>query len=124
MRSLAWVRPVLIMAALYLLALAAIGAVFSQLPSLAEMAERHGGAAAAAASGGGGAAAAPPRLQLAVPHSFDELRAVRRTLVLYRRNYGRHVAALLVATHIFLQVRCASDRCRCRAHRTVASPVQ
>lgn len=131
LRGLAWVRPVLILAALYLLALTAIGAVFSQLPSLAQMAERHGGTLAAtnggigaavadAAAGGAGAAgtaagaaagaavgaagAAPQRLQLAVPHSFDELRAVRRTLVLYRKNYGRHVAALLVATHIFLQV--------------------
>lgn len=93
-RSLAWVRPVLILAALYLLALATILALFSQLPSLSQMAERH-------AAGGGGVA---ERLQLAVPHSFDELRAVRRTLELYRRNYGLLVALLLVATHVFLQV--------------------
>jgi hypothetical protein len=39
-----------------------------------------------------------------VPHSFDELRSVRHTLELYRRNYAVHIAALLVAVHMFLQV--------------------
>jgi hypothetical protein len=38
-----------------------------------------------------------------VPHSFDELRSVRHTLELYRRNYAVHIAALLVAVHMFLQ---------------------
>ncbi len=36
--------------------------------------------------------------------SFDELRSVRHTLELYRRNYAVHIAALLVAVHMFLQV--------------------
>ncbi len=48
----------------------------------------------------------PEQLHLAVPHSFEELRRVRRTLELYRQNYAVHVAALMVATHIFLQVLC------------------
>ncbi|EFN56742.1 hypothetical protein CHLNCDRAFT_11380, partial [Chlorella variabilis] len=45
----------------------------------------------------------PEQLRLAVPHSFDELRSVRHTLELYRRNYAVHVAALLCTTHLFLQ---------------------
>lgn len=62
-------------------------------------AERHVAAAAGAGPEG------QLQLSLAVPHSFDELRAVRRTLELYRQNYAVHVAALLVAAHVLLQVR-------------------
>ena len=94
-RSLAWLRPVLILAALYLLALAAILLLFSRLPTPAQLAAQQ-----AAAAGGG---AKLERLHLAVPHSFEQLRRVRHTLELYRQNYAVHVAALLVATHIFLQ---------------------
>ncbi len=59
-------------------------------------AERHGP--------GSGTGTEQLQLSLAAPHSFDELRAVRRTLELYRQNYAVHVAALLLAAHIFLQV--------------------
>lgn len=45
----------------------------------------------------------PEQLRLAIPHSFDELRSVRHTLQLYRQSYAVHVAALLVAVHMFLQ---------------------
>lgn len=55
----------------------------------------------------------PEQLHLAVPHSFEELRRVRRTLELYRQNYAVHVAALMVATHIFLQARTAPPALRC-----------
>ncbi|KAI7844749.1 hypothetical protein COHA_001632 [Chlorella ohadii] len=96
-RSLAWVRPVLILAALYVAALSLIVLLFSRLPNLEQMAERHG------SGSGTGAGAEQLQLSLAVPHSFDELRAVRRTLELYRQNYAVHVAALLLAAHIFLQ---------------------
>ena len=94
-RSLAWLRPVLILGALYLLALAAILLLFARLPTPAQLAAQQ-----AAAAGGG---AKLERLHLAVPHSFEQLRRVRHTLELYRQNYAVHVAALLVATHIFLQ---------------------
>lgn len=53
---------------------------------------------------GANAEGEPEQLRLAVPHSFDELRSVRHTLELYRRNYAVHVAALLCTTHLFLQV--------------------
>lgn len=98
LRSLAWVRPILIFAALYISALTLILLLFSQLPTLSELAEKQ-----LAAGGGAGGSGAPEQLRLAVPHSFGELRSVRRTLELYRQNYAVHVAALMVATHIFLQ---------------------
>ncbi|KAL4443962.1 hypothetical protein ABPG75_011699 [Micractinium tetrahymenae] len=94
-RSLVWVRPMLILAALYVAALCLIVLLFSQLPTPGQLAEKT-----TAAAGAGGV---PEQLHLAVPHSFEELRRVRRTLELYRQNYAVHVAALMVATHIFLQ---------------------
>ncbi|PRW51118.1 putative membrane protein isoform B [Chlorella sorokiniana] len=103
-RSLAWVRPVLILAALYVAALSLIVLLFSRLPNLEQLAERHGpGSSSGSGAGTAGAGAEQLHLSLAVPHSFDELRAVRRTLELYRQNYAVHVAALLLAAHIFLQ---------------------
>lgn len=50
-----------------------------------------------------------------MPHSFEELRRVRRTLELYRQNYAVHVAALMVATHIFLQARAGAGPAGLRA---------
>lgn len=52
-------------------------------------------------AGGPGEVAA---LRLALPHSMDELRAVRRTVELYRQNYGRQLALLLGVAYLFLQV--------------------
>lgn len=68
--------------------------LFRRLPPLESLAAR------AVAAGDAQTAAS---LQLHVPHSMDELRAVRATLETYRREYGGHVAALLIATYIFLQ---------------------
>ena len=156
------VRPVLLLAALYVAALTLIVLLFARLPNLEQMAgegraELHLGLVLVLLAAGAGLAdaahpahslplaspharmplqpppamcahscACPPvdpperhaaaaaegagpegqlQLSLAVPHSFDELRAVRRTLELYRQNYAVHVAALLVAAHVLLQVR-------------------
>lgn len=100
-RSLAWVRPMLILAALYVASLSLIVLLFSRLPNLEQLAERHGPGSTTSATEGTGTEQL--QLSLAVPHSFDQLRAVRRTLELYRQNYAVHVAALLLASHIFLQ---------------------
>ena len=43
-------------------------------------------------------------LRLSLPHSFDELRAVRRTVELYRQQYGSQLLALMVGAYLFLQV--------------------
>lgn len=43
-------------------------------------------------------------LHLALPKSFDELRALRHTVELYRLNYGPQLLQLLTAAYIFLQV--------------------
>ena len=45
------------------------------------------------------------QLKLALPHSFDELRAVRRTVELYRQTYGGQLAVLLGTAYLFLQAR-------------------
>ncbi len=45
---------------------------------------------------------------LKLPTSFSELRAVRHTLGLYQRQAPVHVAILLVATYLFMQVGSAS----------------
>lgn len=139
------VRPVLILAALYVASLSLIVLLFSRLPNLEQLAgggaslwrtvelwtawwisggailtiyfcipcsplaparfcccaERHGPGSTTSATAGKGTEQL--QLSLAVPHSFDQLRAVRRTLELYRQNYAVHVAALLLASHIFLQ---------------------
>ena len=64
-------------------------------------------AAAATGGGTGGSGGVSVEgelaLQLSLPRSFEELRAVRHTLELYRTNYGGRVAALLVAAYMFLQ---------------------
>lgn len=44
------------------------------------------------------------QLHLALPHSFDEMRAVRRALEMYRLHYGWQLAAFLSAAYLFLQV--------------------
>ena len=41
---------------------------------------------------------------LKVPTSFSELRAVRHTLGLYQKQCPAHVAILLLATYLFMQV--------------------
>ena len=43
-------------------------------------------------------------LVLRVPTSFSELRAVRHTLGLYQEQCPVHVAFLLLATYLFMQV--------------------
>lgn len=43
-------------------------------------------------------------LVLKVPTSFSELRAVRHTLGLYQKQCPAHVAILLLATYLFMQV--------------------
>jgi uncharacterized membrane protein YdjX (TVP38/TMEM64 family) len=95
LRSLAWVRPALALAILYCLGLSLLVALFRRLPPLSALAE----AEAAAAGGEAGAA----QLELRIPHSFEELRAVRGTLERYRKAYGGRVAALLIAAYIFMQ---------------------
>ena len=43
-------------------------------------------------------------LVLKVPTSFSELRAVRHTLGLYQEQCPAHVAILLLAVYLFMQV--------------------
>ena len=87
-------RSALVIAILYIAALLLVVSLFRRLPKLEEL------RAATAAAGAAGAASS---LQLAVPHSFDELRAVRATLEAYREAYSSQVATLLVVTYLFLQ---------------------
>ena len=93
-RSTAWIRSALTLAALYIIGFSIVLTLFRRLPPLESLAART------AATGNIQAADA---LKLHVPHSMDELRAVRSTLETYRREYGTQVAALLIATYIFLQ---------------------
>ncbi|KAL6771732.1 hypothetical protein ACKKBG_A27600 [Auxenochlorella protothecoides x Auxenochlorella symbiontica] len=94
LRSLVWIRVVLNLGLLYLLGLAVVASLYSTLPTLEELARR-------AASRGAPAAASD--LRMAIPRSFDELRAVRGTLALYHAQVPARLAALLAAAHIFLQ---------------------
>jgi len=93
-RSLVWLRSFIILAVLYLAGLSLVIAIFLSLPNLEDL------KAQAQATGGAAASAA---LKLHVPHSFDELRAVRATLEAYREAYSSQVATLLVVTYLFLQ---------------------
>jgi uncharacterized membrane protein YdjX (TVP38/TMEM64 family) len=93
------VRPALYLAALYCLALSLVVVLFRRLPSLEALAAHEAAGGAAAAAGGG----APAELRLAIPHSFEDLRAVRGTLERYRLAYGGQLAALLVAAYLFMQ---------------------
>ena len=55
-------------------------------------------------------------LILKVPTSFSELRAVRHTLGLYQEQCPAHVALLLIATYLFMQVVTLSPDCDCDKH--------
>ena len=56
-------------------------------------------------------------LILKVPKSFSELRAVRHTLGLYQEQCPAHVAILLLATYLFMQVLPLSPSCIARGAR-------
>ena len=56
-------------------------------------------------------------LILKVPRSFSELRAVRHTLGLYQEQCPAHVAILLLATYLFMQVLPLSSSCTARGAR-------
>lgn len=97
-RSLAWVKPALSLAVLYCLGLGIVLLTFSWLPDLKTLEEHARGERE---MGQGSKVAA--QLHLALPHSFDEMRAVRRALEMYRLHYGWQLAAFLSAAYLFLQ---------------------
>ncbi|GAB4818338.1 hypothetical protein N2152v2_005384 [Parachlorella kessleri] len=96
-RSLAWGRPALMLLLLYCLGLALVYWLFSRLPDLRTL------EAVARQQGLLGEGAEVAALRLSLPHSFDELRAVRRTVELYRQQYGGQLLALMVGAYLFLQ---------------------
>ncbi|KAG7667150.1 hypothetical protein KSW81_000892 [Nannochloris sp. 'desiccata'] len=93
-RSGAWFRSAITLAILYLLALTFLISLYRRLPPMDDLVAR-----AAAA----GDAQAATTLRLAIPHSIEELRAVRSTLETYRQEYSSQVASLLITAYLFLQ---------------------
>lgn len=90
LRSLAWLRSILLLVAMHVVGISILYLLFSRLPSLTSLNNKL--AAAAAADGGGSdMAAQAAALQLALPRNFDELHAMRRTLELYRKHYAGEV---------------------------------
>lgn len=93
-RSMAWIKALLTLTVLYLAGLTLVIALFRRLPKLDELKAQTEAA---------GNLEASSALKLQVPHTFDELRAVRSTLEAYREAYASQVATLLVVTYLFLQ---------------------
>lgn len=84
-------RTLLVLGALYLLGLGVVVLLFRSLPGLDEL------------RGDLPAGAPPEALRLAVPRSFEEMRAVRATLGRYHAACPLRLASLLAAAHVFLQ---------------------
>jgi uncharacterized membrane protein YdjX (TVP38/TMEM64 family) len=93
-RSAAWLRSAITLAIIYILALSFLISLYRRLPPMDDLVAR------AAAAGDTQAATT---LRLAIPHSIEELRAVRSTLEAYRQEYSSQVASLLIAAYLFLQ---------------------
>lgn len=85
-------RTLLTLGVLYLAALSIVVLLFQSLPSLAQL-------QASAVSSSSPA----EQLRLAIPRSFDEMRAVRAALERYHVTCPLRLAALLSAAHVFLQ---------------------
>ena len=93
-RSAAWIRSAITLAIIYLLGLSFVFSLYRRLPPMDDLVAR------AAAAGDTQAA---DTLRLTIPHSIEELRAVRSTLETYRQEYSTQVASLLIASYLFLQ---------------------
>lgn len=96
-RSLAWTRALGTLCVLYVAGICVMLLLVRSMPSLAEL-RRLSTQSAGAAQGG-----EAPQLSLSLPRSFDEVRAVRRTLALYHAAVPGRLLALLLCGQIFLQ---------------------
>ena len=99
-----WAACVIKLCLLYCVGLAIVGLLVKRLPSLDNL-KKVTGTVSTNATGviNIDTNAQPSRLVLKVPESFDELRAVKQTLLLYKQYYEFDLMLFLSASYVFLE---------------------
>lgn len=89
--SFRWIRPISVLALLYIIALSFLLTLFSRLPTTASLSDTA-------------QLQDDEQLLLKLPTNFQEARAVKSTLLLYKETCSGLVVALLISLYLFLQV--------------------